>query len=151
MSTDTAAQTTAATTIEANKALVHRYYAELVTGQRIELLEELVAADAADETRVGPGGAGTREDFAEHLRVLWETVEGVTATVEDLVAEGDRVIAFWRIEGKHVGHVFGVPATGRDFVGHSISTLTIKDGRVVRYNVLPDRLGIIRQLTPALV
>ncbi|MFD0274581.1 ester cyclase [Kitasatospora sp. NPDC127111] len=137
--------------IEANKALVERYYHELVSEQRIDLLEELVAEDAADETAVGPGGTGTREDFREHLRVLWSTVKDVKATVEDLVAEGDLVIAYWRIEGVHVGPVFGVPGTGRSFTGHSISRLTIRDGKVVRYNVLPDRLGIIRQLTPAAV
>ncbi|MEV4615456.1 ester cyclase [Kitasatospora sp. NPDC049258] len=132
--------------IEANKALVERYYHELVSEQRIDLVEELIAEDAADETLVGPGGSGTREDFRDHLRGLWANVQDVKATVEDLVAEGDRVIAFWRIEGVHVGPVFGVPATGRSFTGHSISTLTIRDGKVVRYNVLPDRLGIIRQL-----
>ncbi|MDY0815668.1 ester cyclase [Kitasatospora purpeofusca] len=137
--------------IEANKALVERYYHELVTGQRVELLEELVAADAADETRVGPGGSGTRADFEEHLRWLWQNVRDVKATVEDLVAEGDRVIAFWRIEGTHVGPIFGVPATGRSFVGHSISWLTVRDNKVVRYNVLPDRLGIVQQLAPAIV
>ncbi|WP_033823138.1 ester cyclase [Kitasatospora sp. MBT63] len=134
--------------IEANKVLVERYYHELVSGQQLDLLEELVAEDAADETVVGPGGAGTRADFVGHLRGLWTNVPDVKATVEDLVAEGDRVIAFWRIEGTHSGPVFGVPATGRFFTGHSISTLTIKDGKVVRYNVLPDRLGIIRQLVP---
>ncbi|MFF7588732.1 ester cyclase [Kitasatospora sp. NPDC094019] len=137
--------------IEANKALVERYYHELVTGQRVELLEELVAEDAADETRVGPGGSGTRADFEEHLRWLWQNVRDVKATVEDLVAEGDRVIAFWRIEGTHVGPIFGVPATGRSFVGHSISWLTVRDNKVVRYNVLPDRLGIVQQLAPATV
>ncbi|WP_405003297.1 ester cyclase [Kitasatospora purpeofusca] len=137
--------------IEANKALVERYYHELVTGQRVELLEELVAEDAADETRVGPGGSGTRADFEEHLRWLWQNVRDVKATVEDLVAEGDRVIAFWRIEGTHVGPIFGVPATGKSFVGHSISWLTVRDNKVVRYNVLPDRLGIVQQLAPAIV
>ncbi|GHH72997.1 MULTISPECIES: ester cyclase [Kitasatospora] len=136
-------------TIEDNKALVRRYYHELVSEQRIDLLEELIAEDAADETVVGPGGAGTREDFVGHLRVLWANVPDVRATVEDLVAEGDRVIAFWRIEGTHAGPVFGVPATGKPFSGFSISTLTIQDGKVVRYNVLPDRLGIITQLAGA--
>ncbi len=132
--------------IEDNKALVRRYYHELVSEQRIDLLAELVAEDAADETRVGPGGAGNRDDFREHLEVLWANVPDVRATVEDLVAEDDRVVAFWRIEGTHAGPVFGVPATGKPFSGFSISTLTVRDGKVVRYNVLPDRLGIISQL-----
>jgi SnoaL-like polyketide cyclase len=52
----------------------------------------------------------------------------------------------WRIEGIHRGTVFGVPGTGKAFTGTSISTLTFRDGKVVRYTVLPDRLGIIKQL-----
>ncbi|MFE9423310.1 ester cyclase [Kitasatospora sp. NPDC006697] len=138
-------------TLEQNKQVVRRYYHEMVSGQRIDLLAELVAEDAADETIVGVGGSGSREDFRQHLLTLWGNVPDVRATVEDLLAEGDRVIAYWRIEGTHSGPVFGVPATGRPFTGLSISQLTLKDGQVVRYNVLPDRLGILRQLTAAAV
>ncbi|MER5867397.1 ester cyclase [Kitasatospora sp. NPDC002040] len=135
-------------TLEDNKAVVLRYYHELVTGQRLDLVEELIAEDAVDESRVGPDGPGNVEDFREHLRWLWNNVQDVKATVEDLVAEGDLVIAYWRIEGVHVGPIFGVPATGRHFTGHSVSRLTVRDGKVTRYSVLPDRLGIIQQLTP---
>ncbi|WP_034087616.1 ester cyclase [Streptacidiphilus albus] len=134
-------------TIESNKALARRYFEELVNGQRLELLEELVAADAADEARVGIGGTGTRSDFQDHLEWLWKSVKELTVTLDDVVAEGDRVIAFWTIDGIHEGFVFGLEGTGRHFRGRSISTLTIRDGKVVRYNVLPDRLGIIQQLT----
>ncbi|MFJ8039158.1 ester cyclase [Kitasatospora sp. NPDC096147] len=138
-------------TLEDNKAVVLRYYHELVTGQRLDLVEELIAEDAVDESRVGPDGPGSQEDFREHLRWLWTNVPDVKATVEDLVAEGDLVIAYWRIEGTHSGPIFGVPATGRSFTGHSVSRLTVRDGRVVRYSVLPDRLGIIQQLAPVAV
>lgn len=134
-------------TVEANKLVARRYFEELVNGQRIELLDELLAPDAADETRVGVGGSGTREDFRGHLEWLWQSVKELQVTLDDLVAEGDRVIAFWTIAGIHEGAIFGVEGTGRRFTGRSISSLTIRDGRVVRYNVLPDRLGIVQQLT----
>lgn len=133
--------------IEDNKAVARRYFEEFVDQRRLDLLPEIVAEDAADETRVGVGGTGTREDFREHAQWLWENVKDVHVRVDDLVAEGDRVIVFWRIEGIHQGNVFGVPGTGKQFSGRSISWLTIRDGKVVRYNVLPDRLGIIQQLS----
>ncbi|MCW2890503.1 MAG: hypothetical protein JWL58_7365 [Streptosporangiaceae bacterium] len=130
---------------ERNKEIARRFYAELVTGPAPELLEEFVAHDAVDETAggVGPGGI---EDFRNHLTWIKESAGDVKATVTDAVAEGDRVVAFWRIEGTHRGDLFGLPATGKPFAGHSISTLTFRDGKVVRYAVLPDRLGIIQQL-----
>lgn len=139
----TTAGDTAADTAARNKETVRRFYAELVTGPHPELLERFVAPDAVDETS---GGLRGIEDFRDHLAWIASSAGDVTATVTDAVAEGDRVVAFWRIEGTHSGDLFGVPATGRRFSGRSVSTLTLRDDRVIRYAVLPDRLGILEQL-----
>jgi predicted ester cyclase len=128
--------------IEVNKAVARRLYEEAITQQRPEILEQIVAADAVDETR----GTTGREGFYEHLRWFSDTVENVRATVTDLVAEGDRVVVCWQIEGVQRGPLFGVPPTGRPFAGRSISVITFRDGQIVRYNVLADRLAIISQL-----
>ncbi|SEL82521.1 ester cyclase [Streptacidiphilus jiangxiensis] len=135
--------------LDRNKTVARRYFEDFVNGRSLDALAEIVAADAADETRVGVGGSGTREDFRLHAEWLWNSVEDLQVTVDDLVAEGDgdRVIVFWTIKGVHTGTIFGVPGTGRAFSGRSISTVTVRDGKVVRYNVLPDRLGIVSQLT----
>jgi steroid delta-isomerase-like uncharacterized protein len=132
--------------IQTNKAVAHRYYEEFVNQRRLDVLEEIVAEDAVDESRAFAGGSGDREDFRHHATWLWESVEDLKATITDLVAEHDRVVVYWRIEGVHRGTIFGVPGTGRAFTGTSISTLTFRDGRIVRYAVLPDRLGIIKQI-----
>jgi predicted ester cyclase len=131
--------------LEANKAVARRYFAGVGT-KDLDSLEEFIALDAVDETRAGDG-PGSIEDFRAHARWLWDTVEDAKAVVTDLLAEGDRVVAFWRLEGVQRGEIFGVPATGRRFSGVSISTLTIRDGKVVRYRVLPDRLGFVQQLS----
>jgi predicted ester cyclase len=128
--------------IEVNKAVARRLYEEAITKQRLEILDEIVAADGIDETGTTPGPEG----FRQHLQGVIETVEGVRATVTDLIGEGDRVVVFWQIEGVQRGPLFGVPPSDRWFTGHSISWITFRDGQIVRYNVLPDRLGIIRQL-----
>ena len=137
--------------IEANKEIARRYFEEFVNERRLDVLEEIVAADAVDETRAYSGGSGDRDDFRQHALWLWESVQDVKATITDLIAEGERVVVYWRIEGIHQGTIFGVPGTGKAFTGNSISTITIRDGKVVRYTVLPDRLGIIKQIggTPA--
>jgi steroid delta-isomerase-like uncharacterized protein len=137
--------------VEANKDIARRYFEEFVNERRLDVLEEIVAADAVDETRAYSGGSGDRDDFRQHALWLWESVQDVKATITDLIAEGDRVVVYWRIEGIHQGTIFGVPGTGKAFTGNSISTITVQDGKVVRYTVLPDRLGIIKQIggTPA--
>jgi steroid delta-isomerase-like uncharacterized protein len=148
MSTETdqlEADRTEADRLEANKAVARRYFAS-VGKQELDDLDEFIAEDAVDETQAATGTGG-REDFRRHGAWLRETVEDAKAVVTQLVAEGDQVVAFWRLEGIHRGDVFGVPGTGKPLSGVSISTLTIRDGKVVRYRVLPDRLGFIQQLS----
>ncbi|GAA3846357.1 ester cyclase [Saccharothrix violaceirubra] len=130
--------------IEVNKEVARRYYEEFVNKRRLDLVDEIIAEDAVDEA-AGIGGAG-REAFRQHATWLWETVEDVQTTITDLIAEGDRVVVYWRMDGIHRGTMFGVPGTGRRFIGHSVSLITFRDGQVVRYSVLPDRLGIIQQV-----
>ncbi|CCH32013.1 ester cyclase [Actinosynnema sp. NPDC047251] len=130
--------------IEVNKEVARRYYEEFVNQRRLDVVDEIIAEDAVDEAAGGQG----RDGFRQHATWLWETVEDVRTTITELVAEDDRVVVYWRMDGVHRGNMFGVPGTGRRFVGHSVSHLTFRDGQVVRYRVLPDRLGILQQVTP---
>lgn len=62
------------------------------------------------------------------------------------LAEGDRVVVFWRLEGTHRGTLFGAAAIGRQVSGDSISWLTFHNGLIVEYGVLPDRQQFLRDL-----
>ncbi|GAA0403378.1 ester cyclase [Microbispora corallina] len=133
-------------TTETNRAVAKRFYEEAVTRGRLEVLDEIIADDATDAA--GPaGGNRGRAGFVQHITWLRSAVEGVTATVTDTVAEEDRVVVYWTIEGVQRGEVFGAPPSGRRFTGQSISTIRFRDGKIVEYAVLPDRLGIVQQLT----
>lgn len=135
--------------LEANKAVVRRYFEEGVNQASPTVIDEIIAPDAVDETR-GPDAATLgREGFRQHAAWLAATADNVRTTVTELVAEGDRVVAFWTISGYAKGVVFGVPGNGHYFEGISISAFTLRDGQVVRYSVLPDRVGVIAQLTAA--
>ena len=74
--------------IEANKEVARRYFEEFINERRLDVLEEIVAPDAVDETRAHSGGSGDRDDFRQHMLWLWEAVQDVKATITDLVAEG---------------------------------------------------------------
>ncbi|MGQ4615988.1 ester cyclase [Nocardia sp. R7R-8] len=133
-------------TLETNKKVAHRFYTEVVTQGDLAVLDEIVAEDGRDSA-VPAGNIKGRDGFVEHITWLRANVENVTATVTDTVAEDDRVVVYWTIDGTQRGEIFGVPDSGRHFVGVSISTIRFRDGRITEYSVLPDRLGIIAQLT----
>ncbi|MEU1729799.1 ester cyclase [Streptosporangium sp. NPDC020145] len=132
-------------TTETNRAVARRFYEEVVSKGRLEVLDEIVAEDGTDAAGPALGGGGSA-GFVQHITWLRQAVEGVTATVTDTVAENDRVVVYWTIEGVQRGEVFGAPPSGRRFVGQSISTIRFRDGQIIEYEVLPDRLGIVQQL-----
>ncbi|MRH91237.1 ester cyclase [Nocardia sp. SYP-A9097] len=138
------------TAIETNKAVARRFYTEVITEGNLALLDDIIADDGRDSA-VPAGNIKGREGFVEHITWLRANVEGVTAIVTDTVAEDDRVVVYWTIEGIQRGVIFGAPNSGRRFFGESISTIRFQDGRITEYAVLPDRLGIIAQLTGASV
>ncbi|CUU55143.1 conserved hypothetical protein, steroid delta-isomerase-related [Parafrankia irregularis] len=132
--------------IEIRKEIARRLYEEVVTEGRTELLETFVAEDGTDGSRPQASWSNGRKGFQEHVDGLRTSVPDVRATVTDLLAEGDRVVVFWRIEGTHEGELWGVPGTGRRIEADSISLITFRDNQIVNYSVLPDRLTILRQV-----
>ncbi|WP_250286217.1 MULTISPECIES: ester cyclase [unclassified Frankia] len=129
--------------LRTNKTIARRLYEEIVNEGRLELLDDFLAKDASRSTGSGTFG---RDSFASHVTELRHNVTDLKTTVTDIVAEGDRVVVFWRIQGIHSGEVWGVPGTGNTIDGTSISLITFHDGKVVDYVVTPDRLTILQQL-----
>lgn len=131
---------------EQNKALVRYFYEEVATKGRLDLLEAFAAPDMVDHAGPLMGWPSGREGFLEHLRWLHREVTAPRVEVNDLLAEDDRVVAFWTLSGVHTGTFLGVPATGKPFEVAAISVLTFADGRLIEYKVKPDTAGFIQHV-----
>ena len=70
----------------------------------------------------------------------------VRVTVLDRLADGDRIALRYAYAGRHVGDLFGLPATGRSFSIEGIAIIRIANGRVSEYWREEDMLGLQRQL-----
>jgi steroid delta-isomerase-like uncharacterized protein len=68
------------------------------------------------------------------------------STVEDQVAEGDKVVTRWRARGTHGGPLGDLPPTGRAFDTGGITIERFVSGRIVEVWVARDELGLLRQL-----
>jgi steroid delta-isomerase-like uncharacterized protein len=132
-------------TLEDNRHTVRRFFEELVGRGNMALLEEIIAPDAVHVASVTDWPPG-REGFRQHVLWFRNAYPDMQITIDDLVAEGDRVIAFWTLRGTQEGEFWGVQPTGRHIVGRAISLLRVQNGQVVEYTVHPDRLGILLQL-----
>ncbi len=131
--------------IEANKALVRRWYDEFWCKGNADAADELVDPDFVDREAL-PGSQPGIAGLKEFVRAWRRAFPDMHEDLELLVAEGDWVVGRFRITGTHDGEFFGVPATGRRFTITGIDMLRIRDGKIVEFRYNEDTLGLFRQL-----
>jgi predicted ester cyclase len=119
---------------EENKALVRREQEELwnATGN-LDAAQELFVADNVEVAR--QEAADFREGFPD-----------VVSTIEDLIAEGDKVVARWRARATHQGEYMGIPPTGKEVEFTGISVYRIEAGKIAESWNEEDELGLMRQI-----
>jgi steroid delta-isomerase-like uncharacterized protein len=131
--------------LDRNKRVVERIWDELVNGGRPDALNELVSRDFIDHAPL-PGLASDLEGLRQRLQILHRAFPDFRSNIIDLVAEGNKVVAFVLSEGTHRGDFAGVPATGRRFSMQEIQILRIIDGKMVEHWQVADLLGMFVQL-----
>jgi steroid delta-isomerase-like uncharacterized protein len=120
--------------LEENKALVRR--------EQEELWNHSGDLDAAEELFAPEQAEAARQEAADFRRGFPDVV----STIEDLIAEGDRVAARWTARATHKGQYVGVPATGKEVEFTGISVYRIEGNRIAESWTVEDELGLMRQI-----
>jgi predicted ester cyclase len=94
----------------ANKALVVRYYDDLWNQWDVSIAEELIVPDITFQGSLGRVVHG-REQFLSYMTSVKSAFSDFHNTVEELIAEGDKVVARLTYRGTHLGEVLGVAPT----------------------------------------
>lgn len=134
------------TDTDRNKALLCRFYEEFWNAGNVAAVDELVAEDFVDHQPVDGMPSG-REGFAELIRLWHGGFPDMTETVEDLIAEGDRVVGRFTFRGTHTGEFLGVPPTGRSVSMTGIDIVRVRDGRIAEFWYAEQLHDLLRQLT----
>jgi steroid delta-isomerase-like uncharacterized protein len=131
-------------TIEANKTVVRRYYEEVLNTGHVNVLAELAVADYAEHDPL-PGQGTGRDGLRDRVELLRGAFRP-HFTIEDIIAEGDKVAVRWTNRGTHVGEFMGLPATGKAFVIAGIDIHRLRDGQLAEHWHVVDLLGQLQQL-----
>ncbi len=135
-----------ATTAEENKALVRRFNAA-TNEQRWNALAELVADDFTRHSAATAGPPVTsRQQFIALQKSFLESFPDQWVTLEDLVAEGDRVAVRATYTGTQSGPMGEFPATGKRVSAPFLGIFRIESGRIAELWVEWDNLAILTQL-----
>ena len=131
---------------EDNKAIARRFYSELVNQGDLSLADKLVVEDFVDHNPPGPDIPPGREGLKQVFSTFRSAFPDMRMTIEDQVAEGDKVVSRATASGTHLGDFMGIPATGKSFSMGIIDILRFEDGKIAERWGEADFMGLMQQL-----
>lgn len=129
---------------EENKAIVRRFFEEGPSKGDINAADELLSPDFAMHVPL-PASPGV-EGINEVITTCRAAFEHLNVTIEDMVAEGDKVVARFTARGIHKGDFMNLPATGKPITMTGIEIFRIKDGKIAELWGEVNLLGLMQQL-----
>jgi steroid delta-isomerase-like uncharacterized protein len=130
---------------EENKAFVRRFYDEF-NKQNWAGVEEDCAPDYVMHDPLPPGISPDLAGFKQLCTAWWTAFPDGHFVVEDLIAEGDKVVARVTFRGTHQGEFTGMPATGKQVSWTGIGIDRIEADKFVEAWASADILGLMQQL-----
>lgn len=131
--------------LEKNKKIVKRVWDELVNGCRLAAVDELVSPDFLDHTPL-PGMSSGIEGLHQRLMVLHGAFPDFHSEIEQLIAEGDKVVALITSTGTHQRDFCGAPPSGRTFAIKEIHIVRVAGGKMIEHWGIPDFFAMLEQL-----
>ncbi len=126
---------------EQNKAIVHRTYKEYLDELDPAAADELLADDVVVYAVRAFGEGSGRENVKEAFSAFLSGFAERHTDVEDLIAEGDRIVARHTHHLKHVNEVFGIPPTGQQLSVWDIDIFRFENGKIAEWWTIDDNLG----------
>jgi predicted ester cyclase len=125
--------------------LVRRLHGELLASRDLDRLGDFFAADFASHN-MPPGLPQGIDGVRAFFQVFLDGLSEIEVTVDELVADGDRVAVATTTSGVHSGDLLGVAPTGRRISVTGIDMVRVDGGRIVEHRGLTDTVGLLRQL-----
>lgn len=128
-----------------NKAIVRRLYEEVWNKRRVELVDELMSPSHALHLNHLPDSGIGPEAYRREVARFVTGFPDLRLTVEDMVAENDKVAVSWTISGTHKGEFRGISPTGKKVSIEGITINHIADGKIMDSYINWDALSLLQQ------
>ena len=129
----------------ANKELVRRFYKEVYVDWNMALVDEIVSPRFVSHDWPADGPVGP-EGFRIFYSAIRAALPDARYAVDDLIAEGDRVVVRWRLLGTHKGDFRGIAPTGRAIALKGIAIYRVERGKLMERWVVADLHGVLEEL-----
>ena len=126
-----------------NKAVYRRFIEEVFNSKNVARTDEFIQPEFVDHTPGLPSGLdGAKKGIVGFLTGFPD----LHFTIEDQIAEGDKVVARLTMSGTHQGEFAGVPATGKQVSVTGIDVWRVRNGKCAEHWLALDNLGLMQQL-----
>ena len=129
---------------EENLAIVRRRIEAFAGEGNVGLADELFASDYVNHDPPFPDS--TRAQLQQAIIQSRVGLPDVRITIDDILAEEDRVVTRYTLRGTHQGELRGIPPTGRRVTLQGIVISRVADGKIVEEWNLSDKLGLFQQI-----
>jgi steroid delta-isomerase-like uncharacterized protein len=123
-----------------NTAFIRRLYDGI--NRRDDAVFDLFAEDVVHHNRL-PGTPAGREGNRQGMHALFAAFPDLEATIEDLLADGDRVAVRTRLQGTQVGPLFGSPGTGQVMSIETMAFFRVQGGLIVEEWLIAGQPGLL--------
>ncbi|MBV9020298.1 MAG: ester cyclase [Ktedonobacteraceae bacterium] len=131
---------------EKNKALVNRYFNEVMNQGKLETIDEIVAPDFTFRIPTLPEPVHGPEGFEQFVKGLRKAFPDIHFTVEQEIVARNKVAARWTLTGTHLGNFLNIPPTGKRVTDQGIDLFYIAKDKIVEMWVNEQDLELLRQL-----
>ena len=131
---------------EQNKAIVRRLIAELWNNGNLSVADQLFTPNYTHHDSSTPDFGHGPESERKRATFYRTAFPDMRLTIEDLIAEGDTVMARWSCHGTHKGDLNGIAPTGKQFTISGATIARLLNGKLAEGFVNWDALGLMQQL-----
>lgn len=129
-----------------NKEFFRRYTESVLNEGRLDLLPDFVLEDAVDHNPVPEAeGLPILDGLTTFLQMRRRAFPDLTYTIEEMMAEGDKVFGLLALHGTHTGASGGFPPSGAEVEMKEMVLVRIQDGKIVERWAIADVASLLRQ------
>jgi steroid delta-isomerase-like uncharacterized protein len=131
---------------EGNKFVIRRSFEELWNKGNLSLADELFTPNYEHHDSSSPDFGRGPESERKRAALYRTAFPDLQLTIEDIIAEGQTVMARWSCRGTHKGELSGIAPTGKQVTISGVSIARFTNGKMVEGWVNWDALGLMQQL-----
>ena len=128
-----------------NKAIARRFIQVWGKGS-LDIIDELAAPNISVFSSIVPETIHGPEAFKQVLMMMRSGLPDVDISVEEEIAEGDKVVVGWMMGGTHLSELMGIPPTGKQVTWTGITIYRLAGGKIVGEKGEDSSLGLMQQL-----